>query len=157
MASPAEVVRQYLINSGLVILPVVTGEVIPAQQLPGDGSTVCFTRSMPDDYDQAVCIFNTTGPIFGRRQRDGKQLMHPGVNVFVRTLDDTGYDLAVTLANALDASTRSTIMIDEMEYLVQSIYRTSPVISLGEEVGKQRQRWSINARVAFQDQQPIMG
>jgi hypothetical protein len=157
VASPAEVVRACLIAQGLVILPEEEGSLVPYEQTPGDDSTLCFVPTMPDEIDQAVCISNNTSLNFGRSQRDGRQWMHYGVKLIIRTLDNKGHDLAVALATGLDQVARGSVTIGEETHLVHTINRIGSIIDLGEERGKKRQLWSINARVVMQDTEPAMG
>jgi ribosome biogenesis GTPase A len=157
MAGPAEIIRSILVTQKLVAMPPVAGKTVPFQQLPGDGTTLCFIGSMPDTPDQAVAIYDTPGIIWGRRQRDAKDLVHSGILIKIRTLDYSGYDLANNLANSLVTIKQTNTIIGETTYYVASVYRTSNVVSLGEQVGKKRQQWTVQARVAFQDIQAPIG
>lgn len=162
MLGPADIVRACLLSQNLVVLPLVDPRLPPLKQIPGDGSTVCFVRSMPNDYDQAVCVYDTAGIYWGRSQPTGQSWVHPGFRVLIRSLDlnGEGYGLANAIARGLDMiPVRSDVTTpDGAVHRVQSIYRISPVIGLGEEVGEKRQLWSITGRVAMRDsEQPPMG
>ena len=148
--SPAEIVQAWLISQ----LSFLKSNEL---QEPGDGSTVCLVDGMADEFDQAVFIQDQVGLDFGRRQR-GKTERHPGIKIIIRALDhQTGFSLANAVANALDSSTMMTVSVNGVSHYVQSIYKTSTIIRLGEEVGKRRQLWSINARIVFQDREPALG
>lgn len=144
--------RAYLIQQGVVVLPLRPGKNIGFRQIrPGIDPTPCFVSSMPDDYDNAVMIRGVAGAHFGRFQSTGQTMLHPGLKIMVRTLlYEQGWPLAQSIATALDNFTAATIIVDDETHAVQSIYRTSNVIELGEEIGKKRQLFSINARIAMQ-------
>jgi hypothetical protein len=152
MASPAEIVRQILINDGLVELPPVPGQLLPQQQMPNDGTTACYVSSMPDTIDQAVMIKDIAGKYSGRLMR-GRSTVHFGLLIKIRALDESGYTtIAAPIYLALDEFMPSIVMMpDGTEYPVQSVYPTSDIINIGEQVGKRREQWTINARLAFRD------
>jgi hypothetical protein len=119
---------------------------------------LCFVSSRPDEPDQLVCLYDVAGSVQGRRMADGRLLIHAGLSVIVRAADYTGYALANAVASALDGVRRQDVeMPDGTAHHVQSVYRTSTVVALGEEAGKRRQLWSFSARVAFQDSEPSLG
>lgn len=160
MASPAEIVQNALAGLGLVTLPEQRNLLSPIQ-LPGDHSTVCFANSSPDDYDQMVSVTDTAARMFGRRMRYPKYLMHNGISVLIRHLHPKfGWALANRIAvDGLDQLSNMQIQLyksDEIHY-VKTVYRTTSVIFLGEQVGKKRFLWSIMARVAFDDREPPTG
>jgi hypothetical protein len=149
MASPADILRVALVAAGVVQMPGVPGQLLPYVQQPGDASILCYVGSMPEDVSQAVCLYDNAGRMFGRRQRDGKEMIHAGVKALVRFPTYDYYDRVNTLALAMQSLTRTGV--------IQSVYRTSPIISLGEETNRRRQRWSFNLRIAFTDAQPQLG
>lgn len=160
MSSPAEIVRAMLVKQGLVTLPVIVGQTIPYVQTPNDYEelTPCYVSKLIDDVDQLVCIMDTVGTLSQRPMRGGKQDRHPGVKVIVRTLDYTGYALINNIAVAFDGFTAGTVTTDDgVVHYLQSIYRTTTIVPMSEDIGKQRQLWSLNARVAFQDAEPSLG
>lgn len=145
MASPAELVRMCLVHRGWVTMPD------PTMPIPANGSTYCFVSSLPNEPDQLLYLRDSTGLIFGKRQNDGKVLEHPGIVIIMRSLD-FGRDWAMDLLEAIESITHTDItMPDGMIYHVQSVYRTSTLADMGEEVGKRRHSWTANARVAMQD------
>ncbi len=154
MASPAEIVRSCLADRGVVQLPAIAGQDIPYEAIPGDGSVLCYAPSFPDEIDQGVGIFDTSGVLFAYRQRGSKGLKHPGIKVHVRALDQIGFTVAMAIEAGLNSiGLCSTITGDGITHYVQSVYVVGTIIGLGEERGKKRQLWSINARVAFQDRE----
>lgn len=152
MASPIQIFRSCLKDLGLVQYLGVRGS------LP-----VCIVGGTSDEIDIGVFILGSTGRVFGRRARDGKNLVHPGFKVIVRhTNYQTGYDLANSIAVAMDQRTfpiKTTLPTSEggSTYYIQNIIRTTEVVDLGEETGKKRQLWSINGRIAFEDEVSSIG
>lgn len=165
MASPAAILRQYLISVGIAIMPMQDGELTQYDQLPGGDpgfgvNTPCYINSTPDEVDQSIEISNNVGVQFGRDQRSGRSQNHLGVKIFVRATDpELGYDLACKVSKALDDFPGNSVvkMPDGEEHYVQSFYSTTTVIPLGEESGKRRQLFVQNVRMAPQDQEPSLG
>jgi hypothetical protein len=159
MMSPANILRQILVDAGLVTMPGVPQQTVPFQQAPGDGSTLCYTSSLPDDEDQAVLIKGTAGKVFGRQMRGGKTDVHHGVKFNIRSPnDEIGSLLAIALADGVDKiPPLLTVVLNEVSHYVQSVYRTSSVMEMGEERGKKRQLWSFNVRIAMQNREPTIG
>lgn len=158
MSSPAQIVQAYLVTQGVVQMPAVPNQTELYSQLPGDGTTLCYVSSMPDDPDQVVALYDTAGIFWGKNQRKQSRV-HPGIKILARSLDyASGYALVNLIATTLDSFTTGNVVTsDQVSHAVQSIFRVSPIIALGEEVGKKRQLWSLNARVAFQDSEPNLG
>ncbi len=162
MSGPAEIVRAALVAQNLVLMPGDTvNQLIPFQQIPFDGSMPCYVSSMPDEIDQGLLLRDVAGHLFARRMEDGKYLVHCGLKLLMRTIE-YDYDSVNALFNAITAISKVSIPITDpagniVQHFVQTIYRTSTIIPLGEEVGKRRQLWSLNVRVAMQDQEPQTG
>jgi hypothetical protein len=155
--SPSELVQNMLVQQEGFVLPA-TSDQIPFVPIPGDGSTIVYADSMPDSADQAVCVYNVVGATFLRNLRTGVSPVHPGIKVVVRALDYMGYYLINTISVWMDGvEPCSTVVVGGVTHYIQSLYKISPIIPLGEEVGKKRQLWTINARIAFQDQEPPLG
>ena len=152
--STAQIVRQILKAAGLVAL--VTDE-----PLPTDGTPICYVSSMPDETDSAVLIKDTLGLNFGRSQRS-RTLIHAGVKLWIR---QPTFPPAVNYAQAIaiyfdNFPPQSAVSIPNdpsSPHCVQSIYRVNTLVDLGEEVGKRRQLWTLNARVAYGEEEPVKG
>lgn len=151
MPSPAMVLRSCFIDLELVSYPLV------ASQLPP-----CFVSSMPDEPDVAICLFDMPGRMFGKDARTGKRVAYPGVSIKVRGVDYFSYDLANSLAVAVDqdmAPIKTTLpqQDGETEHYIQNVIRLTTILSLGEEVGTRRELWSFNTRIAFEQIEPSIG
>lgn len=157
MPSPAEIIRSCLIDLGLVQLPPDMLNVTP---LPNSDTVTCFVSSLPNNYDKAVCLYDSEGYNEGKEMRGGRRHLHPGVRVLIRHLEyDAGNSLAESIASALDQLdlVTTTVPEDNQPHYVQAFSRTTGIISLGEEVNQKRQRWTINGRVSFQSQEGFLG
>jgi hypothetical protein len=155
--------RSVLVDLGLVKLPDLANELVPFSQTPGDGTTLCFVAAIPDEIDQLVHIRDVAGILFARRQLDGKYLSHHGIKVTIRALDfPTGDALKFAIANGLSSVDNTTVIVPDLAgvgspHYLKSIYLVGTPIYLGEEPNKKRNLWTINARVAMQDREPMIG
>lgn len=156
-ATHAQILRACLIDLDLVSFPQEQGQ---------NGAWWCYVGSFADTPNEAVCVKYAPGRLFGRRARDLKQLIHPGVLILIRaSKHDVAWTKAQEIADALDTdfTPRLTIKLpeaedpDQTEHFIQNVIRTTPIIYVGEEVGKQREIFSINARIAFCDNEPSLG
>jgi hypothetical protein len=148
-ASPAQVLKAILVQ-----LNLVEAGPTPVNELPP-----CFVSSMPDDPDNAVCIYDTIGRMFGRDfGAKGRQNVFPRVQIKIRSVDYSGWSTILGIATALDALPATQIMVpdDGLYHYVSNVGRTSQVIALGEEVGKRRQLWAVNCRIVFQENEPTI-
>ena len=137
--TPAELIKAALIDADL-------------GTAPGDAEAwPIYTAHMPDDPDEAVCLYDTQGVRDGRNQRSGASIHHPGWQVRVRGGSHTE---ACTKANAiaagLDAMLRTAVVVGVDSYTIQAVKQTSTVMALGQEPdGKRRSLFTINGTVTF--------
>lgn len=132
--SPAELVRWSIANDGLGSYPS-EGDVWPV-----------FVGHMPDEPDNCICVYDTTGTVDGRLQQDGKSIEHPGIQVRVRAIDHpTGYPKITNIRNHLDSVLRQGVVIGVYQYTIQAITLTGGVQTLGQEPdGERRVNFTIN-------------
>ena len=116
---------------------------------------------MPDAGDDAVRVTDTVGRVLGREARTGKNLIQPGVMILVRSkVEQVGYLHANKIVVALDSQAypiQTTVPDNGYVCTISNIHRTSPVIALGEEVGKKRFLHTIDLRITFDYDQPLFG
>lgn len=154
IASPPQILRACLIDLNLVSFPQEQNEF-----------WWCYVGSLASTPDEAVCIKKGAGRVFGRRSRDKKNLVHCGVTIIIRAKK---YDVAFTKANAIMVAidtqmtpieVRLPVIEDEAQTLhtIQNVIRTSEVNHVGEELGTQRELFSITARIAFSDVESPLG
>jgi len=118
--------------------------------IPRKGDTYGFVSSLPNEPDQILFLRDSAGLVFGKTQ-SGKVLEHPGLVIIMRSLD-FGRDWAKGLLEAIEQVTNVAVaMPDGNTYHVQSVYRTSTLADMGEEVSTRRHAWTANARVAMKD------
>lgn len=156
----AEILRSVLIDLGLVAMPG------SAPRQSGDLDTVyCFVGQMPDGYSRVLSIYDRGGLAGGREMNGGRRNVMPGVALLFRDLDGTagyrrGTDFAQAVAKALDeriSMTATVVPEDEQTHTIQAVTRTTAVTHLGEETGKKRNHWSLNARLSFPASEPTHG
>lgn len=130
-ASPASIMRAYLIENDI-------GDITD----PSDkGDWPLYISHLPDSRSvktNAGAIYDTTGTS-DLRSMTGQGYMHPGIQIRIRSRDyETGYTKIEDIANALDKVSFSTITIGSLEYRIQNVSRSSPIVSLGVESGTTR-------------------
>jgi hypothetical protein len=140
--SPAEIVRQLLIDLGLG----VNKNVEPA------GAWPVFYDSRPGDPDSLIVVTDTQGRDFGFSQLDGSMIEHFGFQVYVRArTHEDGWPKARQIATALDRNCcRVSVTLKGTTYCIASVTRSSQVLRLGKEIeATKRSQFSINATVAL--------
>lgn len=135
-------------DEGVCVMPGV-------REVRGDPWVQSFVNIAPDEINNCALVRDTQGVGWGHDQRTGKRLQHHGMSLTLRHEDyDEGEEVAGDIARVLEGVSNRTVTVDDYNYFVQSVYVTSDVISLGEEVGKKRYLWSFSARVAMQAKEP---
>jgi hypothetical protein len=138
MSSPADIIRQLLLDLGLVAAT-------------GDWTT--FVSFLPESPDNAVCVYDTAGRPNGRLMA-GEQIIHPGIQIRVRGLSYPAvWAKSNTIATALDSLARVLVAISSTEaHTLLNVSRTGDIIPVGieEEGGRRRHHFTINAVVTLQ-------
>src|SRR5262245_28835704 len=133
--SPAEVVRQLLIDSGL------GGE-------PG-GEWPVFATNGPDLPDNAITVYDTAGTDDGRSM-DGERWERGGIQVRVRSTTHTvGHPKSKAIALMMDQLSQQVVHVDTNAYKIWTIVRTSDVLPLGKEVAGAGMPGDISRRNLF--------
>lgn len=138
--SPAEVVRQLLVDLSLGTLPSA-----------GGSWPICATQEL-DSPDNAMTVYDTSGRLDGRTMTDGEQQEHYGFQVRVRSAThEAGHAKANAIAVALDQSVLlEVVTVETSVYLVQAVSRTTNVLPIGKETGlSKRSLFTINAVVSL--------
>lgn len=131
--SPAEILRAYLIATGLAV------------SSPGV-DWYAYVSNLPNSPDNAVVLYDTE-PIRDGKFNTGEIVQHYGVEVLVRSRDwSVGWAKINAIAGVIDAVKRTLVVCDGNNYMVQAITRASGPTDLGEEsVGTKRRRvFSLN-------------
>jgi hypothetical protein len=140
--SPADVVRQVLIDLGLGSDP----DADPAQAWP------VFAAGEPASPDEVVTVYNTSGVTSGRTAPDGERQEHHGLQVRVRSRGpDRGAVKANALAVGLDQQVHNkTVTLGTARYVVRAVTRTGGLLDLGEDdPNSKRYLITFNAIVAL--------
>lgn len=136
-ASPASIMAYYIIEELEEMTDPSDADVWPL-----------FTSHLPDlDNIKTNCgaIYDTTG-VNDLRSMNGGVPQHPGIQIRIRSDDyETGYVKIEDIGNALDEVINQSFTIGDLEYELQNVSRTSPIVSLGMEEGtKRRFHFTIN-------------
>lgn len=147
--SPADIVRSYLVDAGLGLLP-------------GNEPWPMHLPPMPDSPDNAVLFKNTAGLYDGRYMQTGEVITHPGVQVLVRSIDEpTAYQKAFQIARILDAVCRNYVTVETSTYFIQSLSRRGDIIPLTNnkdirETERLRSLYSINYITTIASDKPAI-
>lgn len=136
MSSPAKLVIQYLVDVG------AAGDATPMPDGSVLGDWPAYNAISPDGHDNAnvpdnmVTIYDTEGKSDGRDMAPGgEQVEHPGLSIFVRSLDyDEGYIQAKKLKTALARIARTQVTYKGYTYSIQAVH-TRPIRYAGPAAG----------------------
>ncbi len=133
--SPADVIRKLLIDNG---------------EEEGD----VFVSLLPDDPDEAICVYDTPGTSDGRLMATGEQIEHKGIQVRVRGKDyPTAWRWANDLAELLDAQKKTIVAMDPpLYYVVHNVSRRGAILPAGiESEDRRRHEFTINAVTTLEE------
>lgn len=109
-------------------------------------------NNMPNLPDNMLTLYDTLGRMDGRLMQDGKRITHPGILLRVRNLNgNEGFDKAREIAEFFDSVAGDSVTFDSKTYKIHNISRTSDVIPLGQEAGKSRSLFTVNAVVTISE------
>ena len=132
--SPAQILREHLIQAGLI--EDENGATWPS-----------YFDHMPSgkDKQEVVSIHNAVGLKDGRLMT-GEEIEHPGIQIRVRARAyATGYQKLSAIADELsNISQRLLVMSAISSYNISSVSRTSPVLPLGVEPETRCHLFSLN-------------
>ena len=141
MSPPADIIRQLLLDLGLVAL---------------SGNWTTFVSFLPESPDYAVCVYDTAGKPDGRIMSTGEQIIHQGIQIRVRGLSyPVTWAKANEIATGLDPLSRVLVAISSSEaHTVLNVSRTGDVIPVGieEEGGRRRHHFTVNAVVTIESE-----
>ena len=141
--APAQIIQQLLIDLGL------------ATDIASAAAWPVYYSDHPNQPDDSICVYNTDARLQGRSQVEGETQEFYGIQVRVRSASVlNGYNKCQAIASAFDLQVLRTevtmVTIPSASYLVQSVTRTSSVISLGVENPTSRRRlYTLNAMVSI--------
>ena len=110
-----------------------------------------FVGHMPDEPDNAVCVYDTTGIMNGRIQSTGESIRHPGWQVRVRSsAHPTGYAKIASIRNHIDSIHREGIELSPYSYTIYAATLTGGVQALGQEAEvTRRDNFTINGILTY--------
>ena len=135
--TPAGQLASLLLRKGLLVLP---------------GPNVAWPISIshiPDDPNEAMAFYDTTGTEDGRLMESGERVEHPGFQIKFRSKNyDVGYAKARLIAGALDTYHNEQVPSGPHGSVIIAV-RRGPVLWLGNEVGKVRHLFTVNGTLSF--------
>ena len=140
--SPAEIIQAYLVEEGLF-------------QSPGTKNTVwpCFVGGFPDAPDDGAVVMDSTVEKDGRLMMAGRVIIHPRVQVLVRSREYTsGYAKAKLVFDLLEAVKKTEVEVDSNTHVLANASPVSGITPLGQEQETTKRRWmfSVNFQLTLQ-------
>jgi len=127
--SPAQIIQQMMIDLGVG----TDGSLNNAWPI--------FSTEEPDDPDNCITVYDTTGSDDGRSMVDGKSMQHHGIQVRIRSYDhQTGYVKAREIRSAFEGVLNKQTSIETNLYLVECINKIGDVLCLGQDVPASKRR-----------------
>jgi hypothetical protein len=137
-SSPAKVIQRVLVSNGVAAV---------------GGQWPIYIGYLPDDAtDQSMAVYNTAGTVDGRDMRLGNKIIHPGVEVRIRSQGyEIAFNKAVEVARLFDSVKQLVIDVEGVIYRIQNISRTSDIQYMGvEEIGdRKRHNQTVNAIITI--------
>lgn len=120
--SPAEVVAQALIDSGLTF-------IYSSPQWP------TFIGEEPDTPDKVVTIYDTTPVKDGRTMTDGEVILHYGLQIRIRSTNPKqGWTKLQAITDYLDGLSHKYVSMDDgNEYDINAMSNQNGILNLGKE------------------------
>lgn len=144
--SPADVVRYALIAGGLGTLPL------------SEGLWPIFAWQEPDQPDDVVTVYDTSGVVQGRSHNDGQVLEHYGVQIRVRTsIPKNGNTKIRAILEFLDRTINQTVVNVPYDtgtgysvYCIHAVSRSGTILSLGKDTPTtKRTLFTVNVSVSL--------
>lgn len=140
MHTPAEIVQQHLISESY------------GNSADDDGDWPTFYSSLPDDENEAICVYDAEGLADGRIQRTGETILHFGVQVRVRAKTHTeAWKKVHALLPVLDGTFRALVTVEETIYRIQAIHIIAPPVPWRVADDKMRKSFSVNCLTTIQE------
>ena len=143
--SPAEIVRQLLVDQGIGTFPSPPGNQ--------SGSWPVYVAEEPSQPDNCLTVYDTTGKDDGRRMIDGVMFTHDGFQLRIRSTDhQTGWVKGREARTFFSEVVKTnTVTINGVSYLVWAVTGIGQLLVLGYDTGNSKRRlFTLNALVSVQ-------
>jgi len=140
---------EQLLTSPAVILRAYITETLATMTLPTAKTTwPLYVGHFPDGGNvktNAGCVYDTSG-VNDLRQMNGFVPQHFGIQLRIRSRDyEDGWAKIEDVAEELDTANNESITINSIEYEIQNLSRSTPILALGVEPGtKRRYVFTVN-------------
>jgi hypothetical protein len=144
--APSKVVQKLLIALGVGATPATD---------PTSVNWPIYYSQEPDQPDNCITIYDTSGIQHGRVMPTQEMIEHHGIQVRIRSQSkDAGHLKAQAVVVAMDQlSFMRGVTIDTSHYTVQTIVRKGSILSLGKESpNSNRLLFTVNAVVAIRQE-----
>jgi hypothetical protein len=152
-ASPASIITQFLIDNGMITDPSDGGSWPGYIDFEPDGLGVP---------DEIVSVLGVVGIKDGRLMSSGTVILHPGIQIQVRSrTHDGGWDKALAIRDLLEIPSASEINIRVLgelgTYTIENPFQEAPIIPLGLEAGtKRRYRFILNYLATLEETRLVL-
>ena len=147
--SPAQIIQQVLIDLAAGTDPTPWEDEEAAIALGSVAAWPVFSVGEPSRPDNVITIYDTSPQSDGSSMVDGETWFHYGFQVMVRTtLHKNGFVKANYIHKALDEDVYNTVVTltePDVQYLIQSISGTLPLVLGKETPSSKRDLFTINA------------
>ena len=114
--SPADILRQALVDAGVGTMPTAAG------------AWPIFAAHLPDGTTNAICVYDTGGLKDGRLMT-GATITHPGWQVRVRAArQPDAWAKMEAIREALDAIGQTSVAIDAATYKLAAVSQTGDIL-----------------------------
>jgi len=97
-----------------------------------------FVSHLPESRDDCGAVYDTAGKM-DLRSMNGTTYIHPGIQLRIQSKDyETAYEKIEDIAGALDQVNNVVVQVGDLQYEIQNVSRTSPIVALGVEPGTMR-------------------
>lgn len=139
--TPAHILQVLLIELGVGTNPSL------------NGLWPIYIGNEPDEPDDVITIYNTSGLAGYRSAIDNIRQEYPGIQVRVRgsTNKEVGTRAHLIAATIDQQILRESVTIDGVSYCIHSVMRTGTVMDIGKETGvAKRSLFTINALITVE-------
>lgn len=137
--SPADILRGALVGASKGNMPSASGD------------WPIFVGHMPEEIDQAIGIFDTTGNKDGRVMKTGETIIHPGYQIRIRTIDyPDAYSKIHEIQKFLDTIANKVVSLGGDSYIINATSLKSGPFSLGQEPdSRRRENFTVNGTMTI--------
>lgn len=141
LLSAAEILRAIIVEDEIGVL----------RSLDSVSAWPVFVSHLPDEPDNSICVYDTSGIQEGRIQATGESINKPGWQVRVRGVSfENCMNKMYEIADCMDGVLRRSVHVRNTTNLVQAITKTGTILPLGQNNDKKRRyHFTLNGTVTY--------